>query len=92
MFENPVGRGRVFRGSVFVAEVDYDLKVNEKLLNPGRLIGPIITGRIRRIDGSNVLWGSELLTLHLSDQRKLDFICVNYDPDCNIASDRKFYT
>jgi hypothetical protein len=92
MFENPVGRGRVFRGNLFIAEVDYNLTVNEKLLNPGGLIGPIITGKLRLADRASVLWGSEMLTLYLSDKRKLDFICVNYDPDCNIASDGEFYT
>jgi hypothetical protein len=53
--------------------------------------GQLVTGTLRLIDKERVLWGSELLTLHLQDNRKLDFVCVNYNPDCEIASTSKFY-
>jgi hypothetical protein len=27
----------------------------------------------------------------LDDNRKLDFICVNFEPECDISSDTGFY-
>jgi hypothetical protein len=49
-------------------------------------------GKIKRIDNINGLWGIELYTLYLQDNRKLDFVCVNYTPECEIISDKGFYS
>jgi hypothetical protein len=89
--ETPVGRGWVFKGIHAVAEVDYELQVSRDVSSKGSPGKPVITGRIKRVDEANILWATELHTLHLQDRRKLDFICVNFDPDCNIASDSGFY-
>jgi hypothetical protein len=89
--ENPAGRGRVFRGDRFVAEVDYVLVVTQDLPSSEKPTGQLVTGTLRRTDKERILWGTELLTLHLQDKRKLDFVCVNFDPDCEIASTAKFY-
>ncbi len=91
VIENPTGKGLVFKGKQLIAEVAYELQVLQDGLNNGALVKTIVTGKIRRIDAANILWSTELLTLHLQDKRKLDFICVNYDPECNIASNSGFY-
>lgn len=91
LIENPVGKGWVFKGKQIIAEVAYELQVFQDSTN-GAPVKPIVSGKIRRIDNANILWNTELLTLHLQDKRKLDFICVNFDPECNIASDSSFYT
>ena len=75
----------------FLGEVDYVLQVSVDLPSAEKPSGHLVTGTLRRIDKERILWGSELLTLHLQDRRKLDFVCVNYDPDCEIASTAKFY-
>ncbi len=82
----------MFKGKDLIAEVTYDLQVFRDVLNSGAPVKPMVTGKIRRIDEAKILWGAELLTLHLQDGRKLDFICVNFNPECNIASDSGFYT
>ncbi len=91
LLENPAGRGKVFKGASFITEVDYDLQVFHDAPTTAVPIKTIITGSIRRVDKASVLWSTELLTLHLQDRRKLDFICVNYDPECEIASNSNFY-
>jgi hypothetical protein len=90
VLENPTGRGRVFKGKKMLAEVAYELEVLKGLSegDPGK---PVVTGKIRRPDNARIMWGTELLTLYLEDDRKLDFICVNFDPECYIASDNGFY-
>ena len=92
LIENPIGRGRVFKADRFIAEVDYNLQVFHNGSNTANPIKPVITGSLRRIDQANSPWSTELLTLHLQDKRKLDFLCVNYDPECKIASDKGFYS
>lgn len=89
--ENPAGRGRVYNGDKFLGEVDYLLQVSQELPSSEKPNGQLVTGTLRLIDKERILWGSELLTLYLQDRRKLDFVCVNYDPDCEIASTAKFY-
>ena len=84
--ENPAGKGRVFDGKRLIAEVSYKLQVFQYVSKQ------IVTGKIKTLDRSNILWGTDLLTLHLQDKRKLDFICVNFDPECDISSDSGFYT
>jgi hypothetical protein len=91
VIENPVGKGFVFKGEHFIAEVSYELQVFRGV-RPDLPIKSVVKGKIKRIDRANILWGTELLTLRLQDNRKLDFICVNFDPECNIASDSGFYT
>jgi hypothetical protein len=78
--ENPAGKGRVFNGKRLITEVSYKLQVFQHVSKQ------IVTGKIKTIDGSNILWGTDLLTLHLQDKRKLDFICVNFDPECDVSS------
>ena len=89
--ENPAGRGRVYNRDKFLGEVDYVLQVSQDLPSSEKPSGHLVTGTLRRIDKERILWGSELLTLHLQDNRKLDFVCVNYNPDCEITSAAKFY-
>jgi hypothetical protein len=91
IFDNPRGSGRVFKGSTFIAEVDYNLKVSRETKQENTPIKQIITGSLRRKDRQNIPWGIELFKLYLQDKRKLDFICVSYTPDCEIASDGGFY-
>ena len=91
IIENPVGKGQVYKGKQLITEVAYELQVLQSPLNAGTQGKSIVTGKIRRLDQADILWSTELLTLHLQDERKLDFICVNYDPECNIASDTGFY-
>src|SRR5450759_5176272 len=91
MVENPARRGRVYNGDKFRGEVDYLLQVSQELPSSEKPNGQLVTGTLRLIDKERILWGSELLTLYLQDRRKLDFVCVNYDPDCEIASTAKFY-
>ncbi len=83
--ENPAGEGRVFKGTRLIAEVFYNLYVFQDVSKQ------IVTGKVKSIDGSSVLWGTDLLTLHLNDKRRLDFICVNFNPECEISSDSGFY-
>ncbi len=70
LIENPAGRGRVYKGAIFIAEVDYNLQV--VLTAPQTSISsqPMVTGSIRRLDNADILWGTELLTLHMQDKRK----------------------
>jgi hypothetical protein len=91
IFENPKGSGSVFKGSTFIADVDYNLKISREAKQANMPAKQIITGSLRRIDRQNIPWGVELFTLYLQDKRKLDFICVSYTPDCEIASDGDFY-
>jgi hypothetical protein len=88
VIENPAGSGWVYKGKQLLAKVTYELQVTQNVLNNNV---PVVTGKIRRMDTANILWSTELLTLHLEDRRKLDFLCVNFDPECNIASDNGFY-
>jgi hypothetical protein len=90
--ENPSGRGWVFKGKRLFAEVFYDLHVFQNVLVNTIPVEEMITGKIRPTDKSNILWGTDKLTLHLQDRRKLDFLCVNFDPECEISSDSGFYT
>jgi hypothetical protein len=92
LIENPIGRGRVYKGNRFVTEVNYFLQVFHTELNADNPAKPLVTGTISRIDKTNFVWSTELLTLHMQDHRKLDFLCVNYDPECQIASDGGFYS
>ena len=89
--ENPSGKGWVFKDKRSFAEVFYELHVFENTLINSIPVQYLITGKIRTVGNSNVLWGSERLTLHLDDNRKLDFICVNFEPECDISSDSGFY-
>jgi hypothetical protein len=91
VIEKPSGQGWVFKGQKLIGEVAYELEVIQNIVRESTGES-IITGKIRRIGSSSMLWGTEQYTLHLKDKRKLDFFCVNFDPDCNIASDRGFYT
>jgi hypothetical protein len=73
-----------------IAEVFYELQVFQDQNN--RSGGKsLVIGKIKRVDKANIFWGIEEYTLHLQDKRKLDFMCVNYDPDCEITSDKGFY-
>ena len=92
IIETPTGRGKVYQGLTLIAVVDYDLQVFPNLVNAPNSGDPFITGIIRRVDGAGVRWSPELMTLQLQDKRKLDFICVNYDPECEITSSSGFYT
>ena len=81
--ENPSGKGKVFKKQELIAEVTYELRVFQSGKNPAG--HPIITGKIKPLDKLIIIWGIE------QDERKLDFVCVNYDPECEIASDKGFY-
>ena len=87
--ENPSGKGKVFKKQELIAEVTYELRVFQSGKNPAG--HPIITGKIKPLDKPIIIWGIEQYTLHLQDGRKLDFVCVNYDPECGIGSDKGFY-
>ena len=89
--ENPTGRGLVFKDKRPFVEVFYQLHVFKNSLSNGTLIKQLVTGKIKAIDGANTLWGEDKLTLHLQDKRLLDFICVNFTPECDISSDTGFY-
>jgi hypothetical protein len=73
-----------------VAEVVYDLQIyqDKNSCSSDKLI---VMGKMNRTDNANILWGIEQYTLRLWDERKLDFVCVDYDPDCEIVSDKGFY-
>ena len=92
IIENPAGRGWVFKGKRSFAEVFYELQVFQNVLVNAIPVKQMVTGKIRPIDNSNILWGVDKLTLHLQDKRKLDFLCVNFDPECEISSDSGFYS
>jgi hypothetical protein len=89
--ENPSGKGWVFKDKRSFIEVFYQLHVFEDAVINSTTVKHLITGKMRTVGNANVLWGSELLTLHLADSRKLDFICVNFEPECDISSDTGFY-
>jgi hypothetical protein len=90
LIETPTGKGRVFKRQKFVAEVVYELQT---FLDKNKCStdNPIVTGRIKRVDNANIFWRIEQHILFLQDNRKLDFICVDYGPDCKIISDTGFY-
>lgn len=92
--ENPSGRGWVFKDKRSFVEVFYNLHVFQNVLINTIPVKQMVTGTLRPTDKSktNILWGSDKLTLHLQDMRKLDFLCVNFDPECDISSDSGFYT
>ena len=90
--ENPTGKGWVFKDKRPFIEVSYQLHVFANVLNNGIPIKQLVTGKIKAIDRFNTLWGEEELTLHLKDKRLLDFICVNFTPECDISSVTGFYT
>jgi len=90
--ENPSGRGWVFQGKHSFVEVFYDLHVFKNVLSNGIIVKQIVTGKIRPVDKSNILWGTDELTLHLQDNRLLDFLCVNFTPECEISSVSGFYS
>jgi hypothetical protein len=87
--ENPRGKGSVFKGKGFISEVFYELQVLKGLNDT---LVPIIVGRIKWAEKSGRLWATEIYTLHLEDNRKLDFICVDFNPDCEIVTDKGFYS
>ena len=89
--ENPSGKGWVYKDTHSFVEVFYQLHVFENAVINSISVKQLITGKIRTVGNSNVLWGAEQLTLHLEDNRKLDFICVNFEPECDISSDNGFY-
>jgi hypothetical protein len=89
--ENPSGKGWVFKDKHSFVEVFYQLHVFENAVINSTPVKQLITGKMRTADNSNILWGAERLTLHLADNRKLDFICVNFEPECDISSDSGFY-
>jgi hypothetical protein len=90
--ENPFGRGWVFKNKRSFTEVFYNLHVFKNVLINNIPVKQIITGKIRPTDKSNIIWGKDQLTLHLHDKRLLDFICVNFSPECDISSESGFYT
>ena len=87
--ENPSGKGRVFKKQELIAEVVYELRIFQD--NTRGKDKPVVMGKIKRVDNINRPWGIEQYTLHLQDNRKLDFVCVDYNPDCEIVSDKGFY-
>ena len=89
--ENPSGRGWVFKDSHSFVEVFYQLHVFKNILSNDILVKQLVTGKIKAIDGANTLWGQDKLTLHLQDKRLLDFLCVNFTPECDISSATGFY-
>lgn len=89
--ENPSGQGWVFKDKRSLAEVFYQLHVFEDAVINSVPVKHLVIGKMRLVNNSNILWGSERLTLHLDDNRKLDFICVNFEPECDISSDTGFY-
>ena len=89
--ENLSGKGWVFKDTRSFVEVFYQLHVFENAVINAAHVKQLITGKIRTVGGSNILWGEEQLTLHLDDNRKVDFICVNFEPECDISSDSGFY-
>jgi hypothetical protein len=89
--ESPSGKGRVFKAGHFFAEVFYNLQVFHNVLIGTTIVEHLVIGKIRPIDKPDILWGSDLLTLHLQDLRKLDFLCINFDPECEISSDSGFH-
>ena len=89
--ENLSGKGWVFKDTRSFGEVFYQLHVFENAVINAAPVKQLITGKIRTVGGSNILWGEEQLTLHLDDNRKVDFICVNFEPECDISSDSGFY-
>jgi hypothetical protein len=89
--ENPSGKGWVFKDTHSFVEVFYQLHVFENAVINAAPVKQLITGKIRTVGGSNILWGEEQLTLRLDDNRKVDFICVNFEPECDISSDSGFY-
>jgi len=89
--ENPMGNGWVYKGKQLIAEVSYDLQVFHNLTYNKTSVNIVVTGKIKAINRPDILWGVEQLTLRLSDKRKLDFMCVDFTPECNIASVSDFY-
>jgi hypothetical protein len=90
--ENPRGKGWVFKDKRSFVEVFYQLHVFENAVVNSMAIKQLVTGKMRTVDNSNILGGAERLTLKLEDNRKLDFICVNFEPECDISSDTGFYS
>jgi len=88
--ENHTGKGRVYKQNELIAEVIYELQVFRDKNSPEN-VSNVVTGKLKPVDKKRVLWGFEQYTLYLQDSRKLDFLCVNYDPDCEIVSDKGFY-
>jgi hypothetical protein len=88
--ETPSGKGRVFKQQELIAEVIYELRIFQDENNRAK-DKPVVVGKIKRLDNIKMLWGIEQYTLHLQDNRKLDFVCVDYNPDCEIVSDKGFY-
>jgi hypothetical protein len=91
LYENPIGNGWVYRGTHLLTEVSYELKVFHNGLYNGKTFRIMITGTIKAINNPNILWGTDRLTLRLQDRRKLDFMCVDFNPECEITSDTDFY-
>ena len=99
--ENPRGVGEVFDKDRLIARVKYNLDVieEEPLIDPSEAYHGLnslesAVGRITIIDKGKKLHGVNTLTLHLEDNRKLDFSWLKIDPvhsKYSIISDGKFY-
>ena len=91
IYENPIGNGWVYRGTHLLTEVSYELKVFHDVIYNKTSVNTLVTGTIKAINRPNILWGTDRLTLRLQDRRKLDFMCVDFNPECEITSDTDFY-
>ncbi len=91
LYENLIGNGWVYRGTHLLTEVSYEIKIVRNALYNGKIVRIVVTGTIKAINRPNILWGTDRLTIRLQDRRKLDFMCVNFTPECEITGDSDFY-
>lgn len=89
LIEELSGRGTVYRkGCEPIGESAYDLRVHQEIHDASTEEVPglrQIRGRVEGLDNFGLL--ATDLTLHLEDQRRLDFLIVDLDGTITVRSD-----
>ncbi len=83
------GKGKVFKGQQFIADVHYELQIDSHFKTTrtmeggGRFpAGKSVQLRISPATAVSGQFGPERLTLHLNDGRKQDFFVSTSNGDC----------
>lgn len=79
------GTGKVFKGSEFIADVQYDHRITQHFKEGMTMDGPYrvptsATVHLRITPPLGV--GTDLLTLHMSDGKKQNFYVASSNGDC----------
>ena len=87
--EHMSGKGKVFNGQQFIADVQYEIQIHSRYKNTGThtsegksLVGQDVRLRIIPATAVSGLFGPERLTLHMNDGRKQDFFVSSSAGDC----------